>query len=379
MKHVLFFTFGVSLKQWLDKGLFDREKLLYEELLQKKILSKVSWFTYGSQDEKIAEQLKKANRLHTDIEVIQMPAFFNLPGGKLLYSLILPLVMKKFLKDADVIMTNQMSGSWSAVIAKKLYKKTLIARTGYTLSSFLKKRQGAKLRAAVAGVVERIAYKNADAAVVASRDDKDYICSTYKIPQQKINVFGNYIDTNTFKPVNCEKYSDRIAFVGRLTSQKNLFNLFDAISKTSFVLDIYGQGELHNELEQKAKELNIQVNFMGVVPNKELPGILNRYRYYILPSLYEGTPKTLLEAMACGLVCIGTNVTGINEVIIDGANGYLAKDIDSDSIFQAIQRAGKTSGNSISDSAVETIRTGYSLESVVKKYTDLLRSIRNAS
>ncbi|MFA6174946.1 MAG: glycosyltransferase family 4 protein [Phycisphaerae bacterium] len=379
MKLALFFTFGVSLERWVQQGLFDREKLLYEELLKRRSLSDVFWLTYGSSDKSVAEELKKSGKLSAGIQVLSMPAFFNFPFGKFIYSLLLPIVYKKVLRQTDVLMTNQMSGSWAAVIAKKLYKKTLIIRTGYTLSSFLKKRPGAKLRAAVAGFTEKIAYKNADVAVVASRDDKDYICSTHKIWQQKINVFGNYIDTDTFKPIDCEKYSDRIVFVGRLTSQKNLFNLFDAISKTSFILDIYGQGELHNELEQKAKELNMQVNFMGVVPNKELPMILNHYRYYILPSLYEGTPKTLLEAMACGLVCIGTNAAGINEVVIDGVNGCLAGDIDSNSIFYAIQRAKKTSENSITNSAVETIRTGYSLENVVKKYADLLRSIKNVS
>ena len=126
-----------------------------------------------------------------------------------------------------------MSGSWNAVIAKKLYKKKLIVRTGYTLSALLKKTQ-AKLKTAVSVFLERIAYKNADIAVVASQEDKNYICSAYRIPQQKVHVFGNYIDTDTFKPVNCEKYNDRIIFIGRLVCIKNLFNLFKAISKTDF-------------------------------------------------------------------------------------------------------------------------------------------------
>lgn len=377
MKLALFLTFKVSLEEWLDKGLFDREKLLYEELLRRKIFSEVLWLTYGCGDKKIAEQLKQTHRLHNDIQVIQMPAVFCMPFGKLFYSLLMPMIMKKILKDTDILMTNQMSGSWSAVIAKKMHKKPLIVRTGYTLSSFLKKRQGAKLKAIAAAILERITYKNADAAVTGSQEDKDYICSAYKIPQQKINVFGNYIDIDTFKPVNCEKYNDRIVFVGRLTGQKNLFNLLKAISKTSFTLDIYGQGELGDELQQEAKKLNIQVNFMGVVPNKELPGILNRYRYYILPSLYEGTPKSLLEAMACGLICIGTDAAGINEIITDGVNGLLAKGTDAESIFEAIERAKNRPGESISLAATETIKNKFSLESIVKKYSQLLERIED--
>jgi glycosyltransferase involved in cell wall biosynthesis len=116
---------------------------------------------------------------------------------------------------------------------------------------------------------------------------------------------------------------------------------------------------------------------MGVVPNSQLARIINRYRYYILPSLYEGTPKTLLEAMACGLVCIGTDVAGINEIITDGVNGWLAKGTDADSIFEAIERAKNNPAESISNSAVETIRNKFSLENVVKKYARLLRRLEN--
>ena len=374
MKLILFFTYGVSVNQWVRQGLFDREKLLYEELLRKKSISKIFWLTYCSKDRHVAEELEKAGRLDSNIEVLPMPAFFNFPFGKFIYSILLPIIYKNKLKEADVLMTNQMSGSWSAVIAKKLYKKQLIIRTGYTLSLFLDKRHKAKFRAFVARVVERIAYKNADAAVVASRDDSDYICSNYKIHQQKVNIFGNYIDTDIFKPSNCEKYTDRIVFIGRLTKQKNLFNLLEAVSKTPFYLDIYGQGELKNELEQKAKDLNLKADFKGVVPNCELPLILNHYKYYILPSFYEGMPKTLLEAMACGLICIGTNVTGINEVLVDGINGYLAKGTDPDDILHSIQKAAKNSDVSITNSAVETIKIGYSLNSIVNKYINLLKA-----
>ena len=54
--------------------------------------------------------------------------------------------------------------------------------------------------------------------------------------------------------------------------------------------------------------MDVDVKFNGVVANDKLPDILNEYKYYILASNYEGMPKTLLEAMACGNLCIGTNV-----------------------------------------------------------------------
>ena len=97
----LFFTRGVSLEIWVSQGLFDREKLLYEEHLTQNNLNKIYWFTYGSSDKRLAEQLKKEGRLHKDILIFEMPKLFNVPKiGSYLYSFFLPIIHKKFLKKS---------------------------------------------------------------------------------------------------------------------------------------------------------------------------------------------------------------------------------------------------------------------------------------
>ena len=64
---------------------------------------------------------------------------------------------------------------------------------------------------------------------------------------------------------------------------------------------------------------------MGTVPNSDMPRLLNSSEVFVLPSNYEGSPKALLEAMACGLPVIGTDVPGIREVIQHGVNGLLCE------------------------------------------------------
>ena len=64
MKFALFFTRGISLKTWIDTGLFDREKQLYEEHLRRGHLGKVYWLTYGADDAAVANELRAADRLH---------------------------------------------------------------------------------------------------------------------------------------------------------------------------------------------------------------------------------------------------------------------------------------------------------------------------
>lgn len=375
MKLALFFTRNVSLKLWLDSGLFDREKLIYQKHFDKGNLQKVYWLTYGKNDAVTADQLKSDNRLHHDITVLPMPRFFCGSIGRLLYSFLMPLIHRRELKSVNILKTNQSDGSWSAVIAKWLYRKSLVARTGYSLSLFTQKKQRSKLKIKLAKCIERLAYKYADIAIVASGQDRRYICSKYAVLPEKVEVLHNYIDTQLFCPAECKKYSDRILFVGRLEPQKNLFNLIEAISETGLTLDICGEGTFGEQLVHKAKELNVRVNFIDVVANYKLPEILNRYKYYILPSVFEGMPKSLLEAMACGLVCIGTDIDGINEIIEDRVNGYLANDTSVQGLAEAINRATQFPAETITVGAVQTIRDKFSIETIVEQEKELFESL----
>ena len=362
----LFFTRGVSLEMWLDTGIFDREKMIYEVHLNKGSLKKVYWLTYGINDASIAEQLKSEERLHHNIVIIPMPLFFKGKWGQLIYSFFLGMIHYKCLKKVHLFKTNQMDGSWSAVISKFLHKKPLIVRTGYVLSVFVQKGLKSIFKLKLFELVERIAYRYADIGVITSRQAQEYICSKYSFLKEKSKIIGNFIDDKQFYPQNCKKYENRIIFVGRLSKQKNLFNLIEAISKTPLTLDIYGEGELQDELECWANRLNARVNSKGVVSNSDLPEILNRYRYFILPSFYEGMPKALLEAMACGLLCIGTNVDGINEVIEDEYNGFLAQGTDASSIHAVIKKAiGEQNTKEYRVHAVRTITNNFSLSQVI--------------
>ncbi len=84
-----------------------------------------------------------------------------------------------------------------------------------------------------------------------------------------------------------------------------------------------GSGPLGERLQEEVSINKLPVNFLGNVPHRQLPEILNNVSLFILPSYYEGHPKALLEAMACGLPVIGTDVTGIRELIHHRETGYL--------------------------------------------------------
>ena len=111
---------------------------------------------------------------------------------------------------------------------------------------------------------------------------------------------------------------------------------------------------------------------MSTVPNKELVNIYNSYKYYILPSFFEGMPKTLLEAMACGCICIGTDVNGINEVIRDKFNGILIKGTTVNDILETINNVITINYNNLVKNGIENIIEDFSLQTIINQEKKLV-------
>lgn len=356
----LFFTCGVSLKTWHEMGMIDREVAIYNEL--SKYFKHIYFFTYGGK-----EDLKFGSYLDGNITIIPKTCISN----DLLYSLTIPLIHRRILKDVDILKTNQMWGSWSAVLARLIYRKRLVVRTGYMLSiHFIKGNPKSRRRWLMKGI-ERIAYKLASGIVTTSQTNLEYVEKSYR-PHRPHILIPNYVETDVFKPMNVAKKKGSICFIGRLTRQKNLFALLQALKGLPYALTIIGSGEQEEQLKQLANKNEVNVNFLGNIPNHKLPEILNQHELFILPSLWEGMPKTLLEAMACGLPVIGTTIDGTREVIEHGKDGILCG-TDSNSIREAIISVleDEKLKNAVGVNARKTIEEKFSLEKLVDKELEL--------
>ena len=256
-----------------------------------------------------------------------------------------------------------MMGSWTAIFAKWLYKKLLILRTGYTVSLSLKSPN--IIKKIKINLIERFSYANADYCFVSSQFDLKRIKKKHNI--KNIVCVPNFIDIKIFFPLGLLPKKE-LVYIGRLSEEKNLIHLIISLRETNFNLDIYGEGNLKEKLKNLVKKNNVKVLFNGSVPNSKIPKILSNYQLFILPSLYEGMPKALLEAMACGLPCIGTDVRGINEIIKHNYSGWLVK-TDSKSIRRGIIKlmSDKELRKKLGKNARKTIEEKYSLEKVLKK------------
>ncbi len=358
----LFFTCGISLKIWDEVGNLSRELKLYKELA--KHFNKIYFFTYGNK-----EDLEYKNRLPENIEIV--PKKINAPDS--LYMLLLPFVERETLKRVDIYKTNQIKGGLAAVIAKLLYKKSLIARAGFEWFLFSKLRNKPVWQRIIIWIVEKIVYSMADKIIISSKEAKQFITKEFAVSESKILVIPNYIDTKLFKYMpEVQKEKGRICCIAKFADDKNLLNLIKALEKTEIRLVLIGSGEKERELKTLVKNLQVNVEFLGNVPNEQLPIELNKSELFILPSLFEGNPKVLLEAMACGLPVIGTDVVGVREIIIHKQNGYLCE-TNVESISPAIKEvlANPDLKNQITIEARKTIEESFGLESVLRQELSL--------
>jgi len=121
-----------------------------------------------------------------------------------------------------------------------------------------------------------------------------------------------------------------ILFLGGLKRRKNLGFLLELISKIEYhqskVL-IAGSGSLQNRMEQQAERLNIvdKIIFCGFIAEKEKVDYYNLADIFVFPSRKEGFGMPVIEAGACGVPCIASNVYSLKEIIVDGETGFLAE------------------------------------------------------
>ncbi len=144
-----------------------------------------------------------------------------------------------------------------------------------------------------------------------------------------ISVIPNGIDCSRFEPTDCESHR-QLLFVGRLKDGKGPHYLLEAFGHLAaeypdLSLKLVGDGPLRSDLETQAAQLGVtdRVEFLGEVPNDELPRLYNESLAFVLPSLSEGLPRTVLEAMACGTPVVTSDLEQLRPIVEDA--GYTAE------------------------------------------------------
>lgn len=308
---------GATLRQYDEIGLLERELAIFRRVRPHlRALTLITWSKGG--DAAYRDQLGDIG-LH-----------FNTAGMRArLWQAAFWYGARRLFPGRCVLRTNQTFGGDFAVRVARRAGWPLIARCGYPLSTFTAREHGRESRRARwARGLERRLFTASTRVQVTTPEIAD-LARQYGVPDERIAVVPNYVDTDLFRP-SPERRPPftgagpaRLLCIGRMEAQKNIATLIEALADLPVVLDLVGRGSLENELRSVAATQGVEVRFHGNVPHGDLPGLMNVADAFVLPSHFEGHPKALLEAMAAGLPCIGADVPGIREVVTHGVDGTL--------------------------------------------------------
>jgi hypothetical protein len=319
----LFFTRGLGLRDWLEGGGLEREVAIYRRI--QAAGGRVSFVTYGD-----GRDLELADRL---------PGFdiccnrWGLPEW--LYARLLPMLHHRVLRSCDVIKTNQTSGGEVALAVARVLDKPLVARCGYMASEFIARQEGAESAPAKAAFeLERRLFSGASRIVVTTDAMAEDVCARLPECRSRVQVIPNYVDTDLFRPDPSAEPDVDLLYVGRMAPQKNFEALVSAIEPLDVRLRVVGS---HGQAQlERIGDLGGRIHWAGKVANEALPAMMARARALALPSHYEGHPKVLIEAMACGLPPIGGDSPGIRQFVRDRETGLLCG-TSADEIRRAIE------------------------------------------
>ena len=353
----VFLAIGESIRDFKNKG-------------QDKLLINYNFKTYSENFDKVYVFSYENERYTFFSNVIVLPNKYKLP--RYFYSIFLPLFYPKEIISGDIFRGLQITGGLPGIITKLFFRKKIIINYGYDYAkqAFI---EGKKTRAFLYQLLKKLIFLIADKVIVTTTELRRQLNKN----NPKTVLIPNGININLFKKINqSKKYS--CIFVGRLERQKNLAVLIKAASKLDKryrTILIIGEGKLKNRLFSYARKLAVNLKVISTVSNNQLPKYYNRAEIFILPSLLEGNPKALLEAMSCGLPCIGNDISGINSIIKDKYNGLIfKKTVNSLTDKLNLLLSDPKLAIKIGVNARKTIIRNYNYEILKKKEIKLLKS-----
>lgn len=174
-----------------------------------------------------------------------------------------------------------------------------------------------------------------------------------------------------------------VGVTSQLEAKKGHAVLFEALARLGgdqLHLAVVGRGSHRNELERKARALDLadRIHFLGF--RRDVPRLLRCFDVFALPSFSEGFPNSLVEAMATGLPCISTNVACVSEIVDHDRNGLLVQAGDAERLASALARLLDDAAlrRSLGDEARATVEARFSLEATTDRCESYLTGIVDA-
>jgi len=364
-------SYRTTFKNWSETGLADREFHYYKELSKKGY--NIILFTYGGKnDEKIFKKYKKFQDINFTIMPMCKKTFFPSTRIGTLFTVILFILLNRaILAKLDFVKTKQMSGAWLALLVSQFFKAKFIFRFGFNLLEFDKLKKTFLLRKLWNKFLINIYFKKCY-RIIGTTLIKNFKYNSKFVLQE------NWIDVNSFSTGKDIRYKQlknnrKYLTIGRLEKQKNHLLAIKVLGKLKKNLSIIGEGSQFSFLNIFVKKNKFDIKFLGQLKYPEVIKNCKSHTFYISSSKFEGNPKSIIEAMAAGMICILPNVEGVSNLVTNKVNGYVY-DLNEQSLENLIIKINKSpikTLNKISQKASTLARKRFNIQSALRKEQDI--------
>jgi sugar transferase (PEP-CTERM/EpsH1 system associated) len=233
--------------------------------------------------------------------------------------------------------------------------------------------------------------------VALSRDLARYLVERVGVPRAKVTQLYNGVDTAHFRPAEQRAAIPGCPFagaglwivgtVGRMQAVKDPQNLVRAFVRALAIdpalrarlrLVMVGDGALYGEVNAMLARAGVQDLAWLPGERDDVADVLRGLDAFVLPSLAEGVSNTILEAMACGVPVIATDVGGNGELVVEGRTGTLVPAADAEALARAIvaQTRDPVTARAQGKAARERVLSTFSLDAMVDGYRRLYDTLR---
>jgi glycosyltransferase involved in cell wall biosynthesis len=305
------------------------------------------------------------------------------PWPARVYAVLLPFLYRQQLRECEALRVEQFPGVVPALIARLLYGIPFVVTYGYHYGE-VARIAGSWLKPRLYRWLEWAAFPRAAGVIVTSHQMETLLSAHPARP--RLAYFPNGVDTDSFAPAPepvAQPGSRTVLYVGRLEQEKNLARLIDALAlvrDAPLRLVLVGDGSLRGDLERRARAAGVEVDFRGVVPHGQLPRHFRSADCFVLPSLTEGNPKALIEAMACGVPCAASARGGIPSILEDGVTGLLFDPESAREIARAVGRllADNQLARGLAERARASALSLYDAHALLKAEVAFVQSVSGA-
>lgn len=262
---------------------------------------------------------------------------------KFLETMLNDLVMAGEMADVDIVHCHTWYSHLAGMLVKQLLQIPMILTTHSLEPHRPWKVEQLGTAYHASSWVERTAYQNADGVIAVSRSMKEDVHKLYDVPLERIEIIHNGINLDQYKPTIDPQVLDRhgidrevpyVLFVGRITRQKGIIHLVNAIRSIDAGVQIVlcagapDTREIGEEMERAVEEArrhtaNPIIWIPEMLPKEEITVLYSQASVFVCPSVYEPFGIINLEAMACETPVVASQIGGIPEVVIPEKTGLL--------------------------------------------------------